>query len=78
MYGEYFVKEQKLAYNLWNVILNIGLVIQFSISTALCVYAKIYLQIALLCLAVTTYGEASILVWQHKEPKIIIPMLFSS
>nr|CAB3267516.1 protein unc-93 homolog A-like [Phallusia mammillata] len=56
MYGEYFVEEQQLALNLWNVVLNFGFLIQYAMSTAFCVYTKLYIQITVLCVAVGTYA----------------------
>ena len=57
MYEEYFAVQREIAFNLWNVIVNIGTFIQFFISVYLCVYQKIYIQITVICLAMLLYGK---------------------
>jgi len=57
LYGEYFLESQNYAYNLWNVMVNFGFFMQFSISTLLCMYTKLYLQLSVLTFAMLAYGK---------------------
>ena len=57
MYEEYFCVRREIAYNLWNVLVNIGTFIQFAFSAKLCVYRKIYLQVTVLCCGMAGYGK---------------------
>jgi len=56
MYGSYFPTQKDIAYNLWNVMFNVGLFIPYAISTSLCVYTKIYIQITALTVALLLYS----------------------
>nr|CAB3267515.1 protein unc-93 homolog A-like [Phallusia mammillata] len=70
MYGEYFEDEEKLAYNLWNIVCSMGLMWQFAVSTFFCVYVKIYIQLGLLGAAVITY-LISLVIYYPEQCRLI-------
>ncbi|CAK8681296.1 unnamed protein product [Clavelina lepadiformis] len=70
MYGSYFEKDAKYAYVLWTLMVQLGLLIQFSISKALCVWQKIYLQMAVLSVGFFLYGISwNFYVWRRRQLK---------
>ena len=55
LYGDYFSSNQDIAFNLWNVLFNVGLFVFYAISTIFCVYVKIYILMTALTLAMFLY-----------------------
>ena len=55
LYGDYFPANQDIAFNLWNVLFNVGLFVFYAISTIFCVYVKIYILMTALTLAMFLY-----------------------
>ncbi|CAK8679204.1 unnamed protein product [Clavelina lepadiformis] len=71
MYGSFFRDDNKQALAAWNIMYEVGLATQFAISKALCVWQKIYLQIALMAVAGILYSVAYyIFVWRLREENI--------
>ncbi|XP_076813516.1 protein unc-93 homolog A-like isoform X1 [Clavelina lepadiformis] len=58
MYGSYFQKQGKYAYVAWTLMALCGMTIQLSLNRILCVRQKIYLLIAVLPVALISYGAS--------------------
>nr|XP_039257120.1 protein unc-93 homolog A-like isoform X1 [Styela clava] len=57
-YGEYFSRRKDIAFTTWNLWINFGFFVQYSLSSYMCVYKKIYMNMALLIVASVLYGFA--------------------
>ena len=52
-----FPEQSDVAFNLWGLIMNFGMLYTYSTSTIFCVYTKLYVLIGMISLGVVNYGE---------------------
>nr|XP_039257116.1 UNC93-like protein [Styela clava] len=55
-YGEYFPERKDIAFTAWNLWIMLGFFLQYTLSSYMCVYEKIYMHLALLVASLFLYG----------------------
>lgn len=61
MYIDFFPEDHNISLSSWNLLLLVGITLQYSWSTSLCVYTKLYIQFGMLASGMSLYGVAEFL-----------------